>query len=150
MTDLPPPRDLPFHRFLLWELICSRVQMGFHSAPANHLAPADHLTMHLQIYLPLNGNLRFILLDSYSDSSGRPDGRSTIPENGDLRFILIDSYSESSDRPDGRSSGRSTPPEKKQFQIHTDRLLFWDSGRPGGRSSGRSTPQKMAIWDSYW
>ena len=53
-------------------------------------------------------NLRLILLDSYSDGSGRPGGRSTL-ENGDLRFILIDSYSESSGRPGGRSSGRSTP-----------------------------------------
>ena len=51
------------------------------------------------------GNVRLILLDSYSDSSGRPGGRSTPLENGDLRFILIDSYSENL----GRSSGRSPP-----------------------------------------
>ena len=32
--------------------------------------------------------------------------------NGNLRFILIDSYSEISDRPGGRSSARSTSPRK--------------------------------------
>ena len=31
-----------------------------------------------------------------------------LPENGNFRFILIDSYSESPGRPVGRSSGRST------------------------------------------
>ena len=54
-----------------------------------------------------NGNLRFILIDSYSESSERPGGRSTRLENRNLRFILIDFYSESS----GRSSGRSIPQE---------------------------------------
>ena len=34
------------------------------------------------------------------------------PENGNLRFILIDSYCGSSDRPGDRSSGRSIPPQK--------------------------------------
>ena len=43
--------------------------------------------------------------------------------NGKLRFILTDSYSESSDRPGGRSSGRSIP-LKWWFEIHTDRFLF--------------------------
>ena len=77
-----------------------------------------------QIKWQINGNLRFILIDTtlraqvdqmaiwqwfilidcYSESSGRSSGRSTIPINSDLRFILIDCYSESSDR----SSGRST------------------------------------------
>ena len=47
------------------------------------------------------------------------------PENGNLRFILIDSYSDSSCRLAVRSSGRSTPPRKKQVQIHNDRLLLW-------------------------
>ena len=43
----------------------------------------------------LNGDLRFILIDSYSErSSGR--------QNGNLRFILIDSTPP-------RSSGRSIP-----------------------------------------
>ena len=43
-----------------------------------------------------NGDLRFILIDSYSERSGRSGCRSTPPtENGNLRFILIDSYSES-------------------------------------------------------
>ena len=53
LADLPPI-DLPLHRFLLWELIYSRVQMGFHSAPA------DHLTLHLQIY-----PLKMAIWDSY-------------------------------------------------------------------------------------
>ena len=42
-----------------------------------------------------------------------------------LRFILIDCYSESSGRPGGRSSGRSTdrfPSRKWQFEIHTNTL----------------------------
>ena len=33
-----------------------------------------------------------------------------LPENDNLRFILIDSYSDSSDRIGIRSIGRSTPP----------------------------------------
>ena len=61
-----------------------------------------------------NGDLRFILIDSYSESpvipGGRSSGISTHLENGDLKFILIDSYSESSGRPGGRSSGNSNPP----------------------------------------
>ena len=32
--------------------------------------------------------------------------------NGNLRFILIDSYPENSGRPGGKSSGRSTSPRK--------------------------------------
>ena len=47
------------------------------------------------------------------------------PKNGDLRFILIDSYSGSSGRLDGRSIGRSTPLGKWQFEINTDRLQLW-------------------------
>ena len=60
----------------------------------------------LQIYPLEDGNLRFILIDSYSERS-EEDQVADLPslENGNLRFILIDSYSESSDR----SSGRSTP-----------------------------------------
>ena len=58
----------------------------------------------------------FILIDSYSKSSGRPgdrsSGRSTHPGNGNFIFILIDYYSKSSGRPGDRSSGRSTPKEK--------------------------------------
>ena len=105
-----------------------------------------------------------------------------LQENDNLRFILIDSYSESPGRPVGRSSGRSTTIDKWQFEIHTHRFLLWDlrqaksqikwqihhppedgnlrfimmdsyaesSNRPGGRSSGTSTHQKMAIWDSHW
>ena len=41
---------------------------------------------------PENGNLTFILIDSYSESSGRPGGRSIPPQNGnDIhtdRFLL--------------------------------------------------------------
>ena len=49
---------------------------------------------------PENGNLRFELNDSYSERSGRADGRSsgtsTTPYNGYLRFIMIDCCCESS------------------------------------------------------
>ena len=38
-----------------------------------------------------NGNLRFILIESYSENLGTPGCRSTPQENGNLRFILIDS-----------------------------------------------------------
>ena len=181
---------------------------------------------------PENGNLRFILIDSYSGSSGRSSGRSNppvkgqfeihtdrflcwalrqtkwqiypprkwqfeihtdrfllwelrqtrwqikeqiyLPENGNLRFILIDSYSDHS----GRSSGRSTPPVKGQFEIHTDRFLLWElrqtrwqikeqiynpengnlrfilihsySGEHRQVKWQINPPQKMTIWDSYW
>ena len=91
---------------------------------------------------PANHNLRCIQIDSYSQSPGRPSGRSagrsmppwaaiwqiptlTVqanqaadqlaglpPTNGNLRFILTDSYSETSGRLGGRSSGRSTPNNK--------------------------------------
>ena len=94
------------------------------------------------------------------------------PGHGDLRFIMIDSYSEISGRQDGRSSGRSTSP-KKQVQIDTDKFLLWELRKTrwqiyplghgdlrfilidsysesSGRSSGRSTPLDMVIWDSYW
>ena len=30
-------------------VINSRIHMGFHSAPSDHLALADHLTLHMQI-----------------------------------------------------------------------------------------------------
>ena len=75
---------------------------------------------------PENGNLTFILINSYSENLQlrRPGGRSTPPENGNLTFILIDSYSDSSGRPGGRSSGRSIPLRKWQFDIHTDRFLL--------------------------
>ena len=39
------------------------------------------------------------------------------PDNGHLGFIMIDSYSESSGRPGGRSSGRSNPPDKSKFRF---------------------------------
>ena len=80
-------------------------------------------------YTPVdNGNLRFILIYSYSETSDRPggrsSGRSTSLENGKFRFIPIDSYSENSGSPGGISSGRSLPPRIWQFQIHTDRFLL--------------------------
>ena len=57
---------------------------------------------------------RFILIDSYSESSGRPvgQGRSTPLENGNFRFILIDSYSESSGRPVADQVADLPPPRK--------------------------------------
>ena len=98
-------------------------------------------------------------------------------ENSNFRFILIDTYSDISGTPVSRKSGRSTPPRKEQFQIHTDRCVLQElrqkstgrstppensnfrfilidaysdsSGTPGGRSSARSTPQKTAISDLY-
>ena len=72
---------------------------------------------------PENGNLRFILIDSYPERSGRSGGRSTPPENGNLRFILIDSYSESSGRPVADQVA-DLPTRKWQFDIHTDRFLL--------------------------
>ena len=78
---------------------------------------------------PDNGNLRFILIDSYSENFDRPggisSGRSTPVENGNCRFILINSYSESPGRPGGRSSARSTHPEMA-ISDHTDRFLLWE------------------------
>ena len=93
VPDLPPrPWQFEIHtdRFLLWELRQTRWHTKW------------------QIYPPGNGNFRFILIDSYSERTGRSSTRSLPPENGNLRFILIDSYSESS----GRSSGRSIPPQE--------------------------------------
>ena len=64
----------------------------------------------------------FILIDSYSENSGRPavrsseNSRSTSPmENNNFRFILIDSYSENSGP--GGSSGRSTPLENENLRF---------------------------------
>ena len=55
------------------------------------------------------------------------------PRNGDLRFILIDSYS---GRPGSRSSGRSNPPKNKfeihtdRFLLWELRLIKWLSTPP--------------------
>ena len=158
VADLPlPPRKWWFEihtdRFLLWELRQIKWQM----------------------YPPENGDLRFILIDSYSDSSGRPGGRSSCrptsprkwqfeihtdrfllwelrqikwqiypPENGNLWFILIDSYSW-----ELRQTRRQIypyPPENGDL-----RFIWRDSySESWGRSSCRSITQKMVIWDSYW
>ena len=129
---------------------------------------ADQLAaLHPQEY----SNFRLILIDSYSESSGRPvvdlpylprKGQFeshtesfllrqikwqiyTPQENGNLRFILIDSYSESSSRSSGRSIGRSTPLENSNFRFILIDSYSESSGRPGGRSSCRSIPWKTAI-----
>ena len=123
---------------------------------------------------PPKSKFRLILINSYSESSGRWGGRSTChsPENGNLGFILIDCHFESSGRPGGRSSGRCNPPWTWWFEIHTDRFLLWElrqirwqiyppghgdlrfimidsysesSGRQDGRSSGRSRPPKKQV-----
>ena len=76
VADLHPPPS----RGILWprvELTWAQLtwaQMGSHTGPADHLASADHLTLHLQIY-PLFKQWfhRFLLWQlifySYSDSS---------------------------------------------------------------------------------
>ena len=131
VADLSPPREWKFEihidRFLLSELRQTRWQTKW------------------QIYPQGNGNFRFLLTDSYSESSGRSSTRSLPPENGNLRFILIDSYSESSGRRGGRPSGRSIPQEMEisdsYWQIPTLRAL--------ADQVPDQSPQKMAIWDSY-
>ena len=90
-------------RFLLWEVRQTRCQ----------------------IYPPGHGHLRFIMIDSYSESSGRQDGRSSgrsTPPKSKFRLILINSYSESS----GRWGGRSTPTAQKMAIWDTDRLPLWE------------------------
>ena len=44
-----------------------------------------------QIYLPENSNFRIILIDSYSDSSGRPGGRSS-GRHPPKKMAISDSY----------------------------------------------------------
>ena len=122
MADLPALIwwfEIHTDRFLLWEVRQTR----------------------WQIYPPGHGDLRFIMIDSYCESSGRPGGRSSGRCNprghGDLRFIMIESYSESSGRQDGRSSGRSTPPKSK-FRLILINSYSESSGRWGGRSTCHS------------
>ena len=92
---------------------------------------ADLLPQKWQFEIPTDRFL--ILIDTYSESWGRPGGRSPL-WNGNLRFLQIDLYSESS----GKSSGIYTP-QQWQFQIYTDRFLTLidsypdSSGRPGSR-----------------
>ena len=99
-------------RFLLWELSQIKWQI-YPTRPWQFQIHTDRFLLQelrqikCQIYsTPGNANLRFIWIDSYSESSGRSSSRfNPPPENGNLTFIWIDSYSKSS----GRSSGRSTP-----------------------------------------
>ena len=106
-------------RFLLWELRQTTWQIKWPISP------------------PENGNMRFILIDSYSDSSGRTCHRLPPPENGNLRFILIDSYSENSGRWSCRSSGRSIPLENGNFRFILIDSYSESSCRQGGRSTSR-------------
>ena len=102
-------------RFLVWELR--------HTQVADQVAHLPHLE---------NGNLRFTLIDSYPENSGRPAGRSSsrsIPckKIDNFRFILIDSYSESPGRPVGRSSGRSNSPLiNGNLRFILNRFLLWE------------------------
>ena len=102
---------------------------------------------------PENGNLIFILIDSYSESLHRPGGRSTPPENVILSFILIDSYSDTSGRPGGRSSGRSIPPPENGnltfIMIDSYSENSDSSGRSGGRSSSRSIHPRKWQFDIH-
>ena len=75
-------------------------------------------------------NLRLILIDSYSESSGKPDGRFTPTlEYDNLRLILIDSYSKSS----GRPCGKSAPPENVNLRFILIDSYSETSGNLGGR-----------------
>ena len=95
------------------------------------------------LHLP-KSKFRFILINSYSESSGRWGGRSTphCSENGNLGFMMIDCHFESS----GRLGGWSNP------RWHGDlRFILIDSySESSGRPGGISTPLDMVIWDSYW
>ena len=92
--------DIHTDRFLLWELRQTRWQIKWQISPP-----------------PEYGNFRFILIDSYSENSGRWScrwsGRSIPLENGNFRFILIDSYSDSS----GRTCRRLPPPENGNLRF---------------------------------
>ena len=64
---------------------------------------------------PRNGNVRFILIDSYSESSGRSSGRSPPKENGDLRLIQITALRAQADQL------ADLPPT----HTHTSRGIWW-------------------------
>ena len=69
---------------------------------------------------PQNDELRFILINSYSAVQADQVADLHPPEKSKYRSILIDYYTESSGREGGRSSDRSIfPPRKWQFDIHT-------------------------------
>ena len=79
---------------------------------SDHLAPADHLTLHLASC----GNLKFLLIDSYSESSGRSSGQS----HGTCRSPCIcrSPYIAPADLP--------PTPLNWHFEIPTDRFLLWE------------------------
>ena len=76
MADLPPRNLSVWHfeihtdRFLLSEL----------------------RQIKWQIYPPDNGILRFILIDSYCERSGRPGGRSSARSTSPRKMAISDSY----------------------------------------------------------
>ena len=72
---------------------------------ADQLADLAPRKKHVQIHTD-----SFLLLRAQADQVA-DQVADLPPDNGDLRFIPIDSYSDSSGRPAGRSSGRSTPPK---------------------------------------
>ena len=116
VADLPPRQwwfEIHNDRLLLWELRQTMWQIKWQIYPH----PSG------------NGNLRFILKDSYlgqhRQTSWQINWQIYLPGNDTLRLILIDCYSESSGRPGGRASGRSTP-QKWWIGIHTDRFLLWE------------------------
>ena len=115
--------------FLLIELIL-----------ADQLEPADHLTLHLQIYPFQNGNLRCILIDSYPQSYADyvADQEADLPpveaSSGEEWCFHIPTVRAHIGRSTGTcrspSSSRSPyiapldiSPLKLQFEIHTDRFL---------------------------
>ena len=148
MADLPPCKwqfEIHTDRFLLWEL----------------------RQIKWQIYPPTNGNLRFILIDSYSESSDRSSGRSTP-----LQMAIWDSYWQIPTLTVQADQVADLPLHKWQFEIHTDRFLLWElrqikwqiyppangnlrfilidscsdsSGTPGSRSTGRCNPHKWQF-----
>ena len=120
---------------------------------------------------PQNGNLQFVLINSYSENSyvadqvlnrfllwelisGRSAGRSP-PKNGNLQLVLIDSYSQNSYLADQvlidsysensylADQVADLPSQKWQFSASSDRILLWE--HISGRSGGRATPLKWQF-----
>ena len=119
MADQPLLENSNF-RFILID-----VSSESSGTPGGRSNGRSHLTS------PENSNFTFILIDTYPEISGRPGGRDQVAdlpllENSNFRFILIDAYSESSGTPGGRDQvvDLTCPPQKQQFQIHTDRCLL--------------------------
>ena len=132
------------------------VKLWFHGwlCLGSYTAPADHLTLHLQIYTSSEWQFhRFLLWQSYFIPTLRAHiwqtkcwqiYHPTQPSNGNYRFLLWELI-----------FGRSTPPWMAIAQIAalTAHILFllWELifGRPSvGRSTTPHIPQ-MAIIDSY-